>query len=543
MRSLLLCVLLCPAFVALMRRLPLARTLVFHLPAFQRAAAVFAVLLVALPVAGGLYAASTGRIVFHDEATVLAITAAFWHGQPLYPAASAPVEYGLLYGPATYFAYLPPLILGATRIEAYQAWVVAALALTLLVFYFTFRPTVGSLAAAGGTALLSLFVDFTNTSEWAIKGDIWILFFSAAALFAALRLPRWSSASLVALFGAVLIDLKATLLFAAILPVVLLWERSREYRLPAIVSTALIPVLTLAPFAAPGISLREYVAQLLIAGRHGFSLRLLAGNLVFSATMLLPMMALVWFFAKDCGAALAAWFKRRRTYLALAVVALAVAVSTGSKNGAGPWHCMAMAVPVAFVTTEIWQAGSVVGERGAPIFADYRIGALFAIVLVLVFSATRRLETGLEERYKAAPGFAAASIPELEDDLIAIISQYPGVRMQMGYSDTPHYDFTFVRPLLQIYGSPLFIDADARNEGDLEGRGVSAPVMAAMSDCEIGLWVLPHGGQPFSMDSLYYLDHTISLRDLYPTSFRLAFLEHYRRIPSPVRSFDLWRCK
>lgn len=548
LKTLILAILLCPVLVVLLRSRQVATALKNRSRPLRRVVAILAVVLVMLPIAGGVYAASTERIIFHDEATVLATTAAFWHGQPIYPPQSAPVDYALLYGPSTYLAYLPPMLMGAARIGMYQLWVVAALALTLIVFYCSVRPAFGALPALCATALLSIFIDFTNQNEWAIKGDVWILFFSAAALLAALRLPRWSAAALVALSGAFLIDLKATLLPAALLPVVLLWERDREYRFPAIVSACSIPLLALAPFAVPGISLSEYSAQLLNATRHGFSSPLLAENIKFAAVMLLPTVGLLWFLAQDGKAGLYKWLKRRRSYLFLTGITLIVAVSTGSKNGAGPWHCMALAIPLAFINVEIWHTAAPPPHRFAQLFENSRSGVLIAIALVLIVSAARQLEIGLELRHTGDPQYAAVSMPELEKDLVAIIRRYPNERLQMGYSDTRHYDFTFVRPLLQIYGSPLFIDPDARNEEGLIGRPVSAPVMAALRNCEISLWILPHGGEPFSMDALYYLDpyflvHPTSGKQLYPDSFRLTFLKHYQQIPSMDRNFDLWKCR
>ena len=113
--------------------------------------------------------------------------------------------------------------------------------------------------------------------------------------------------------------------------------------------------------------------------------------------------------------------------------------------------------------------------------------------------------------------------------------------MEMGYTDLDHYELTFARPLLQMRGMPLFVDGVARNEADLIGKPVGAGVMGALESCEYPDWVLPAEGEPFSMASLYFLDGTISARDLYPKSFATEFKKHYRMVERG-EYFALWEC-
>lgn len=542
MRKLLLVLLLWPLFTFLLRYGPAATVIRNESYRIQRIAVAFCLLLILLPIAGGIFTASTERIIFHDEATVLATTAAFRHGQPLYPLPGAPVEYGLLYGPSTYLVYLPPMLLGAERLGSYQLWVVTALALTFLVFYYTLQPQFGAPTAVCAVALLSIFVDFTTWNEWAIKGDPWILFFGALGFFAALRLSRWNAAAIVALAAAMLVDLKITLVFVAFLPMVLLWQRGREYRLPALVSIIAIPLLALAPFALPGISMHGYEAQLMEASKHGFSHRLFGQNLSFAFLLLLPGLGLLWFLKGGDQAAIHRWWRHRAFYLGLLGAATVVAVLTGAKNGAGAWHCMPLVIPLLFVDVELWQAGF--AKRGfAQALAIPRSGLLLAIALVFVVTAFSKLALAIHQRHTESQGYVPVSVARLERGMAAIIRQFPNARLQMGYSDMPHYNYTFVRPLLQIHGNPLFIDADTRNEQDLAGVPVSPAVMAALSSCTIDIWILPHGGAPFSMESPYFLDHSVAQQALYPNSFRLAFLRHYQQISSVNPDFDLWRCR
>ena len=238
-------------------------------------------LLAVLTIGCGLFGVSTERIYDHDEATVLSIAAAFRHGQPLYPRAEAPVEYALLYGPMTFLVYLPPMFAGVERLGTYQLWVLIALAGTYAFVYFSLRPKFGTFVALGNTALLAVFVSRFAGSEWGIKGDIWILFFAALGLWAYMSLSNWATAVVLAISGAILVDLKATLLVIALLPCILLWQRERRAHLPAFLGVCFIPIFALLPFALPGISLAGYAEQLHDASHDGFSMSILNTNLYF----------------------------------------------------------------------------------------------------------------------------------------------------------------------------------------------------------------------------------------------------------------------
>ena len=117
----------------------------------------------------------------------------------------------------------------------------------------------------------------------------------------------------------------------------------------------------------------------------------------------------------------------------------------------------------------------------------------------------------------------------------------------MGYSDRTHYNLTFTRPLLQIRGNPLLLDANARNEADLVHKPLSPALLAALAQCKVQVWIIPKGGDPFSMLSPYYLDPLVNHKgmnpDLYPESFRKVFQTHYVQISDPSRYFNLWVCR
>jgi hypothetical protein len=283
---------------------------------------------------GSLLAACTERVIFHDEPTVLTITAAFLHGQPVYPSKTDPVEYGLLYGPSLYLVYLPPMIAGADRVSEYQLWVTVALVSSYIFLFLGLRRW-GIVTALGGLALVAVSVCILSDVMWATKGDIWILFFSALGLWASFLQHKWQSVVLVAISGAALVDLKVTLIFIALLPAVLLWQRGRKTHLPALLSVALIPSLALLPFVLPHISITGYSQQLQDAAHQGFSWFTLQDNLFFVFQISLPTLALLWMISRKNASQTRTWMERRRAFLLLLSAAVVTAILTGAKNGGG----------------------------------------------------------------------------------------------------------------------------------------------------------------------------------------------------------------
>lgn len=123
-----------------------------------------------------------------DESSVLSVSAAYVHGQELYPKLNAPVEYSILYGPATFLIYAVPVALHAENLMWFQAWVWAVLLVALTAAYFAFRfvanPTLALMALGYAVCVIGMKAE----NEWSNKGDAWLLVFVAAALWGAVKL-------------------------------------------------------------------------------------------------------------------------------------------------------------------------------------------------------------------------------------------------------------------------------------------------------------------------------------------------------------------
>ncbi len=542
MKTLLLLAILIPTFALLLSVAGLRERLARHWHIGRALFKTICVLIVLLTIGCGLFGVCAERIYSHDEASVLSIAAAFRHGQLLYPRAEAPVEYALLYGPVTFLVYLPPMFAGQDRLGAYQLWVLIALAGTYAFVYFALRWRFGVFVALGITALLAVFVSRFAAFEWGIKGDVWILFFSAIGMWGLMCLSNWSAAVVLAITGAMLVDLKVTTLVVAILPCILLWQRERRAHLPAFLSACSIPIFALLPFAMPAISLAGYAEQLRDASHAPFIKSILHTNLYALLLLFLPSFGLFWAAFIEKPDVTRSWLRRRAWYLLAFGMAALVAILTGARNGAGPWHCMVLAIPLLLVNTELWNIASLAGSR-AVLLRPGRAAPLWALgVSMLAISISGLIQVSGGSSYdflKVGP----ASMPSVERELIGIMKQYPATTLQMGYSDMHHYYLTFMRPVLQMHGNPLFIDPDARDEADLIGRPISPAVLSALGRCDIKIWILPRGGPPFSMEAPYFVETNVKDRSLYSEAFRRLFFASYQQIPGNAQYFDLWACR
>ena len=162
---------------------------------------VLALFLLIAGMAGPVLSAAR-HMIYHDEPTMIAVAAAELHGQPLYHGADAGERYSLLYGPVAYWVYQPLMLAGATDLRIYQFWVCVPLLLAGLIMVRIARRAGDLLGAALALLSYALAVLMNASSEWAMKGDAWMLLFFGLELEAALVLPESAAIGLAALCGA-----------------------------------------------------------------------------------------------------------------------------------------------------------------------------------------------------------------------------------------------------------------------------------------------------------------------------------------------------
>ena len=478
-----------------------------------------------------------------DESAILSVSAAYVHGQPMYPNLDAPVEYSILYGPSTFLIYAVPALLHAESLMWFQAWVALGLTLALLFALFALRAKAGwtiALLAFGYTVCV---FGMKAANEWSSKGDPWILFFVSLSFWGALCLrPRWADIW-IALCGACLINLKATLLPLALLPLLLTWNRERVSFRRKVLAVGLMCLFACSFFLLPRISLANYRTELTLASRHGISRGLLWYNIiVFVRWFGLPLLAAYWYLRSGDRDAARQYLERRRSFLLLLLLSSLDLVVTGAKYGAGDWHLTPLALPFALVIAEL-------AQQSPPAFPKSfarRLAPAIWIFGSLAIHGMERTADAVHTRSHNAFGALDYDYRALQREMLQVQAEHPHDTLQVGPSGGIQYTATWMRSLYILRGQPLFLDPNTRTERDASYIPVSPAVMQAVLNCRITLWLIPRGDLPFSMGSGYAVPqrgtvHPMADPHMYPEPFPSVFKAAYHRIGSTA-NFDLWQC-
>lgn len=530
-------------FFLLLRRPAVAESLQRHQRILVRALCALCLALAAYFIVADLATLPQERPYQDDEAAILSVSAAYLHGQPMYPDANAPMEYSILYGPATFLLFAVPMLFHAESLIWFQAWVALCLTLTLLFGLWALRSVAGSTVSILALGYAVAVIGMKAPNEWSNKGDPWILLFVSVGIWAALRLrPRWAEL-LIAVSGAFLLNLKVTLLPLALLPFLLLWDREKIAPLRKAGWVALTCLLGLGFFLIPNISLANYRHELMLASRHGISHGLLAYNvIVFVRWFALPLVAAWWYLYSADRILAREYVRRRGAFLALLLVSSADVVLTGAKYGAGDWHLTPLTLPFALLIAEM------VAEAPTPALGSYarRIAPAIWVFVSLGVHGAERIGDAVHTRYYNAFMAYDYDFHRLRREMLEVQAEHPHDTLQVGVSGGPEYTATWMRYLYIVRGQPLFLDPNTRTERDASYVPITPAVMSAFTACRISLWLIPRGEAPFSMGTGYANAqrgsvHPMADPHMYPEPFPSIFASHFHKIGSTA-DFELWAC-
>ena len=478
------------------------------------------------------------HMIYHDEPSVVSVAVAALHGQPLYHSADAAQRYSLLYGPATFWLYTPPALFGRD-LRLFQLWVILPLAAAV----FSIWKVAGVARSRTGQAIVSfiavILVLAQANNEWAMKGDAWLLCVAAVQLAASVLLNGPIAWFAIALCGAVLVDIKITSIALASVP---LWIYARRTaRWPyAILSAALLVGFASAAFLVKGVSLSNYLFWLRQSSRHGIAMVVLRRNMAYLASMTFLPGAIYFYLWCTSKPKALAWVRARKDLLVLGAIATASLLLSGAKRGAGPWHCAPLIPMFTLCAAGLWRELDTCWADRSVRIPDRRW--LVAFVFAWVLAGLKILRFDLLMHWRGTiPETSNTSAASVADDLRQILHDHPGQQIQMGYGAHNSYELTWQRPLLVLYGNRYDIDADSMMEMQTAGLSLPAATIQNIRDCANDIWLIPRGDAPFSLENGYSVEYGIGPRDVFPESFRAAFLRHYHPA-SHSRYFDLWTC-
>jgi hypothetical protein len=457
-----------------------------------------------------------------DEQNILGVAAVWLKGGVMYHDPKAPELYSMLYGPYTFLVYAGFLrfteSLGALKIGLLAAHIGILIGLYLLL-----RRSVGRVTALGllGAGLMVLLPQ--GATLYGLRADCWLLLALTWAMVAALEGSGTVTAACAGLLLGVALDFKLTVGFVVLGILAVVYARQHWRGLSAaIVGTA---VAAVAPFLMPRISLGYYLWWLGASRHQGFEVILFPVNVLFAALLLLP--PLIVRVARGGGLRMEPEWAQYRLAGLLFAAGMLAAIVTGAKNGAGVWHLWPL-VPVS-VTWLGWEAGRM---------KELAQGAAALVVIALAAGV-------INLRYfcRILPNMRVSATTvrrdrEAEAELRELTVRYPQGRLTMGYVTDATDERTSESYLLVLRGQEYVVDVNAAAE-EAKARVPMAPALVQrIHGCE-DLWLIPHGGVPFSTQPVQPLPWTRN--GIFPAGLETDFAQNHH-VVQEGQYLDVWGC-
>lgn len=449
-----------------------------------------------------------------DEADILSIAVASWHGQPMYHGThSQHFTYSMIYGPLTFLVYRFGLLIGNGRFWVLRAMLVAANVLLCFVLFSMFRRS--GLRRGSAFALLSLPISqllVVIKCQFSLRSDVWIVLAMALAARSVLIESDMLAAVLTGLFAGLAIGFKATVGLAFLLLILMVYRRSgRKF---AAVTAAVGTLTALAPFLLPNISLRNYWSWLTVAKHEGVSASMLSTLLAYAVFMVLPIVVL-----RICGIApwpgRSGW--RALPEIGLLTFCLLAVTLVAAKPGAGVWHFWQL-MPVVAVYVALAVAGSTATEAKLAC-------ALAVIALGSTAVALRYVPRDIY--ILKAPSVEEREVLRLgHEEIAAYLQRYRGRSVQMGFGDQRYEPVETLRYIPVMHGQPYTVDS----RFEIFFQPFPPGVLQKMDACTNDVWLIPHSEQPFVLP--YILPPV-----LHETFIRDYAIEEHGRV------LDAWVCK
>lgn len=464
------------------------------------------------------------------EASIAAVSAAFAHGQPIYPDPAAPLWYVQIgYGPVIYV--LQRLSLGAfgPSIAACKLPGVLSFAVTLGLTLRTYRsraPGGSWLAPVAACAVLALAVGRQTHMGYSMRTDPELVTCAAAAVWA-LEDRSPPLALRAAIFGlalglAVNLKLTAVLYFVPMLALGLFEIPFRHM----LVSAAVAAVTAVAPFLLPHVSLQNYLYWLGTLKAQGIEWPLVPLNFFWTLYFVMPL-AFAAYALRGRLARSSSKPQDRRTlggyvYAASLALALLLLVIVASKPGASIHHL----VPLFPALIQAFARATAAAEH-----TDVPATVALVFALSLLFSQVpSRVRDWPSEL--ATPGLARA----LEAELREVVQRHPGRSVEMAPAASPLPDRAQLRAALVEAGEPYVLDQGTVSDLPTTGAWrLPASMLARIERCAVDVEVVPQGGQPYGFASYY------TGAPVFPPAYRAAFEQSYAEVEH-LKYYDVYTC-
>jgi hypothetical protein len=467
----------------------------------------------------------------HVQPAVASISALFRRGEPVYHALDSPERYSLHYGPLL-FAIVGTCqgLLGATVFATKLPATLAALASLVFLHLTVTRPGQRREAWAW-TGLAAAFFLHHFHLAFAARGDAFILLAVALGLFFATR-ERSRSAVFLGLCVGVAVNLKlhAIVYFLPVLVTAARQNWSRRAKLGGGIAAVVAALLPFVIF--PQVSLAHYVGWLRVASKHGFGIEEYRGSIEWAAALAFPALFAAGVFVVRMEESARRVLRGEAAWLTALGVAFLLIIVPASKVGAGKHHLMPF-IPVALHFAARLAALSIVPFRlrgAGPVLACAVALSWIAGCALSALHAANFIYRTARADHAEAQRCAA--------DLLGLRAAHADAVLLVAPAGDESYRHTFGRFRLVAGGMPAGIDPCAEMDFVRGNAGtIDVAALAQAIEAKAGrsvLWVVPKGGEPFSMRT-YYPPYG----PLFAETVRSDFLRDFGRLRS-TEYFDVY---
>ena len=491
-----------------------------------------------LPVAAGIAIASYVLIVIfyisspavfdHGEIMVPAWSWMFATGHPLYDKIDDASRYSTIYGPdgTIFFAWAMQL-LGPSMFSCKLAAGLAGMGSCLLAFA-AYAKKFDIRRALLGTGLVCLLYLAFAFQSFMTKGDPFLFFFAALALWAVFATGPITAGILLALAMGVEVNLK---LHAPlyILPVLVLYWRQHGLN-RAVLACAGAGLVALLPFLHPQVSFFDWLDGVRLEGGVGLGLSETMANVQWFGFLWLPFPTLFFICYQRNPAAFTNAFRKHRPFLITLFVAMLLTGFVGSKGASGPAH-FAPFLPLLVYAFCLFLSRDIFSGKTEATFSGQAAQAcLAAFAAVAIFLAAHQ-----QYRFLTAMNTLNQNTEVVDADVTAIIKAFPGKTICMGYGSNQTFFLSQQLLPLLFAGNPLYFEFSAMQA--FHEKGLSSKGREVISKKLADIWLIPHGDQPFTVRSFYQ-----PYPPLFDDDFRASFAANYKLVGSS-HFFDIYQSK
>jgi hypothetical protein len=462
-------------------------------------------------------------IILDDtEAGLAGISALALRGLPVYPGASSPPRYALLYGPLASLSHIPLYYLFGENLFSYKLTGVLAFLLSLFGLYKICRKYAGPRASFLGVGCASVVLfQYIGYDFWG-RSDPLILGLIVASIWVTIDGPDWAVVVVASLAAGVLPNLKVSAA-AYLLPVLGFIVFKRGWRIALWVAGCGL-CLTVVPFALPQVSFSNYFFVLNAVRRQGLNPDFLVRNVQYSVILLCPLVALI----RDKAAPVS---RSQNWVLGLLVCAMAMTCVLGAKVGAGNYHLFPYVASLLHLY--FWRRSELpAAEQDVPL----RLFAIPLIFTLLFYSAVHVRDYLHAYEFSPRGSAAIAEIRTVED-------QYKGHKVEVGVGDRSDNPAISYGAISALDGEPYTMNFAAIRDMQLGGVEVPDSTVNYIRACETEVWLIPKGEAPFAASNSYFESNHPAFGD----AMRDAFAASYRKVDSlgvnSLGVFDVWLCR